>query len=50
MKQPTIRNPRDAVILAVILTMIAMFALLDPSCRQDGALGQHASEPSVPTR
>ncbi|MDB6093120.1 MAG: hypothetical protein JWM32_682 [Verrucomicrobia bacterium] len=32
MKNPTKRDVRNAVILAVVTTAIAMLALLDPSC------------------
>lgn len=33
MKQPTPKDVRHAVILAVIITVVVMFALFDPSCQ-----------------
>lgn len=36
MKSYTPRDVRHAVLLAVLLTAVAMLALLDPSCQRSG--------------
>ena len=45
MKNPTPRDVRNAVFIAVVLTATAVLALLDPSCRRF-----NPSEKPGPTR
>jgi len=37
MKNPTPRDLRNAVVLAVIVTAVVVLALIDPSCRHNDA-------------
>ena len=50
MSPPAPRDVRHAVILAVVLTAIAVVALLDPSCRHDDGTARGGSPKSLPTR
>ena len=41
MNQPTNRDVRNAVILAVLVTAVVMLALFDPSCSHRGYTPSH---------
>ena len=48
MKQPTPRDVRNAVVLAVLVTMIVMCALFDPSCQRQTDAFRWGPLPSTP--
>ncbi|MCX6956251.1 MAG: hypothetical protein NTV51_29305 [Verrucomicrobia bacterium] len=49
MKPPTPRDLRNAVMLAVLLTVIATLALIDPSCRREPSESRWPP-PAAPSR